>query len=605
MNINTATSAAVRPGIHSGDMLNDMSMFETLINIISHESIRTVFQPIVSLEKGAILGYEALSRGPKPMESPDMLFRAAREFDKLWELEYLCRRKALMNAQRLQLQGSIFLNVSPDIINNPKFKAGFTKETLSEFGIDSADVVIEITEKSALQDDRDYKKTIDHYTRQGYRIAIDDAGSGYSGLKLIADIRPYFVKLDMDIIRNVDKDKFKLALVKSFRDFCGATGIKLIAEGIETQEELETLIEIGVNYAQGFYIQKPNPSPAPVGNVVLRTISEMQDKKKILNYQRPSTLPVHNITRKMTAISLDTPCSAVADLFTQFPLISAIPIVENGSIKGLVTRDKFYAKLGTQYGYSLFYHKRVAKIMGDAPLIVEYTTPIDVVSKLAMSRDQDNVYDSLVVTRDSEYFGIVTVKDLLEKYTEMEINYARHLNPLTGLPGNVSIETKLNECLHSDTDYTVIYVDIDNFKPYNDVYGFSNGDRIIRFLSKILVDSISRDSCGDSFVGHVGGDDFVLVLENPGQESLERLCGSILGAYKENIAAFYNPDDLQRGYIVAKNRHGQEEKYILSTLSLACVTSIRKCSSIFELAELAGRLKKHCKQTADNCYCIE
>ncbi|MFZ5973915.1 MAG: GGDEF domain-containing protein [Bacillota bacterium] len=580
-------------------------MFDTLKNIILHENVYTVFQPIVSLEDGTVLGHEALSRGPRGIESPDTLFRLARECNKLWELECLCRRKALQNAQKLQLQGSIFLNVSPDIINNPKFKAGFTKETLSRYGIDPEKVIIEITEKSALDDFSDYKKTINHYKEQGYKIAIDDAGSGYSGLKLIADIRPHYVKLDMDIIRNVDKDKFKLALVKSFRDFCGATDIKLVAEGIETSEELETLIEIGVNYAQGYFIQRPNTNPAPISREVGGIIIEMQDKKRLLHHQRPSTLPVCHITRKMAPVSPDTLCSAVADLFTEFPLVSAVPIVENRSVRGLITRDKFYAKLGTQYGYSLFYHKRVAKIMRDVPLIVEYKTPIDVVSKLAMSREPNNVYDSLVVTKNAEYYGIVTVKDLLEKYTEMEINYARHLNPLTGLPGNVSIENKLNECLDSAGDYTVIYVDIDNFKPYNDVYGFASGDRIIQFLSKILVDSVSQDYAGNAFIGHVGGDDFVAVVENRGRERLEQLCKKILITYKENIHAFYNPSDIRRGFIIAKNRHGLEEKFMLSTVSLACVMSIRSCRTIYELAERAGRLKKCCKQISDNCYLIE
>lgn len=367
--------------------------------------------------------------------------------------------------------------MSPDIINDPKLRAGMTIESLSKYGVDPASVVIEITEKSALQDFADYQKTISHYKSQGYLIAIDDAGSGYSGLKLIADVRPHYVKLDMDIIRNVDRDKFKLALIKSFKDFCGATDIKLIAEGIETQAELETLIEIGVHYGQGYYLQRPQAVFMPIGTGVISGIVDMQRKKRMLYQQRPSNLPVSHITRRMDPVAPATPCSIVAEIFTEFPFIAAVPIVsENGKVRGIVTRDKFYAKLGSQYGYSLFYNKAVHKIMGTSPLTADHQTPIDVVSKMAMNRPSSDVYDSIIVTREDKYFGIVTIKDLLEKYTEMEICYARNQNPLTGLPGNATIENRLRDCLSMPRSFSVLYVDIDNFKLYNDVYGFASGD---------------------------------------------------------------------------------------------------------------------------------
>jgi EAL domain-containing protein (putative c-di-GMP-specific phosphodiesterase class I)/GGDEF domain-containing protein/CBS domain-containing protein len=580
--------------------------FGKLEKILESESIRTVFQPVISLIDGRILGYEALSRGPEDMESPDVLFSVAKKLNKLWELEYLCRRKALENAERLRLHGCIFLNVSPDIINNPQLRTGMTIEAMSAYGIDPNDVIIEITEKSALEDYKDYIKAVNHYKEQGYFIAIDDAGSGYSGLKVISDIRPHYVKLDMAIIRNVDKDKFKLYLIKSFKDFCGATGIQLIAEGVETQAELETLIEIGVSYAQGYFIQRPSPLPSPIDKGVLYIITEMQDKRRAVFRQRPSTLPVGHISQRMKPVPPDTPCSEVSAIFTEYPFIDAVPVVKDDVVRGIVTRDKFYARLGSQYGYSIFFKRTVDKIMGKAPLTTDHQTPIDVVSKMAMRRPPADVYDSIIVTRNSTYFGIVTVKDLLEKYTEMEISYARNLNPLTGLPGNTSIENRLGECLKMRRAFAVIYVDIDNFKPYNDVYGFAAGDRMIHFLADVLTETGAAHYKDDAFVGHVGGDDFVVIVEGADPVRLEGLCNAIICGYREGINAFYTPQDIENGGIIARNRQGQEEHFSISTLSVACVTfGPDSGHDTIELSERASLLKKKCKEIPGDIYLIE
>ena len=581
--------------------------FRKLEEILSTENIRTVFQPIVSLTDGSVFGYEALSRGPLELESPNDLFALAKKHNLLWELEYLCRRKALENSEQLKLCGCIFLNVSPDIISDPKLKAGMTIEALAKYGINPANIIIEITEKSALLDYRDYKRTIDHYKKQGYFIAIDDAGSGYSGLKLISDVRPHFVKLDMDLIRDVDKDKFKLHLIKSFKDFCGATNIRLIAEGIETQEELETLIGIGVNYGQGFFIQRPSERPSPISDQVTGIIKRLQDWKQALFHQRPSKLPVRYIMRPLSPVSPSTLCSTVAELFTQYPFIAAIPIVQAGKVEGIVTRDKFYAKLGSRYGYSIFYNRDVQRIMGKDPLTVDHQTPLGVVSKLAMSRSAEDVYDSILVTQNGKYYGIVTVKDLLEKYTEMEISYARNQNPLTGLPGNASIQGKLNDCLRDERAFSVIYVDIDNFKPYNDVYGFAAGDKIIQLLANILMDCMMQEYGEAAFVGHIGGDDFVVVIEGSvEQHQLEKTWNNIIALYGEKVANYYTMADLQNGGIRTRNRQGKEEFFIISTLSIAClVVSEGGGYNTMILAERATQIKKKCKAVSGNSCSIE
>lgn len=216
---------------HKSTFVHEDVAGKQFMDILNHRDIKTVFQPIVSLKNGSVLGYEALSRGPigSVLENPSNLFDIARMYGKVWELEFLCRIKALENAVKTIPNACVFLNVDPATINDEKFRKGFTKEFLQKYGISPQNIIFEITEKNAISDFHGFRKTIDNYKDQGYKIAIDDTGSGYSGLTTIAEIHPHYIKLDMNLIRNIDKNGLKSALIKTFYDFCLITDIKLIA----------------------------------------------------------------------------------------------------------------------------------------------------------------------------------------------------------------------------------------------------------------------------------------------------------------------------------------------------------------------------------------
>ena len=585
--------------------LKDRDIGDEFMDILKNGNIRTVFQPIISLKDGRILGHEALSRGPKDslLENPGNLFDVARAYGKLWELEFLCRLKALENISKNSSDFYVFLNVDPDIINDDKFRKGFTKEFLKNFDINPENIVFEITEKNTVGDFTSFKKTIENYKEQGYKIAIDDTGSGYSGLKLIAEIHPHYIKLDMNLIRDIDKDGLKYALIKTLYDFCVSTDIKLIAEGIETENEINTLIDIGIHYGQGYLIQKPNEEICQINPQVIQLIRARNELKSKLYYNKPSTIFVGDICRSNICVYPSQTGSEILEIFNSSPILNGLPVVDKDKLVGLVMRDKFYAKLGTQYGFALFLNRPITLVMDKHPLIVDYNTTIDVVSKQAMTRTDETLYDYIIVTRDSNYCGIVTVKDLLVKSTELEVNYAKHLNPLSGLPGNILIEQKLTELISSTTPYIVLYIDIDNFKVYNDVYGFENGDRIIQLVGRIISDIMLKDCDSSYFIGHIGGDDFVIIVEN---YDIGNICDSLLSTFEKGINDFYNHDDLERKYIVARNRHGVEEQYGLLSLSIAGVSNKDKVfKDIYELSEYASKVKKKCKQVWNNCYIIE
>jgi diguanylate cyclase (GGDEF)-like protein len=266
-------------------------------------------------------------------------------------------------------------------------------------------------------------------------------------------------------------------------------------------------------------------------------------------------------------------------------------------------KENFFAKMGTKYGFTLYLNRPIALIMNNHPLIVDCETTIDTVSKMAMTRCAENLYDIIIVTDKNGYMGIVTVKDLLEKTTEIEINYAKHLNPLSGLPGNMLIENKLNELLSAGGPFTVMYLDIDNFKAYNDVYGFEKGDKMLQITAGIIEKSVceSVDS-RDRFIGHIGGDDFVVCVKG---FDVEGICQRIIGEFESKMEELYSPSDFKNGYICINNRRGDIEEVGNVTLSIACITNREKnLGDIYELSKIAAQAKRDCKNVSDNHYVI-
>ena len=171
------------------------------------------------------------------------------------------------------------------------------------------------------------------------------------------------------------------------------------------------------------------------------------------------------------------------------------------------------------------------------------------------------------------------------------------MNPLSELPGNLLIEQQLEKCLDSKDNNCILYFDLDNFKAYNDVYGFENGDRVLKYLTQTLKENISRDY----FLGHIGGDDFLAILP---RYHAEQACNKVINEFDNSIFNFYNQDDIDRGFIVTRNRTGIEESFPLLSISIAAV-SIKNQLTIYDLAEKASKIKKQCKAVAGSSYVID
>ncbi len=232
-----------------------------LQEILINEDIKTVFQPIVELRSEKTLGYEALSRGPKGdvLQSPLNLFEAAIELDLVFELDRVCRQRALASSRDLPEAAKLFVNVMPPTLFDPDFQGASLIQFLDELNISPKQVVFELTEKLAIENYGLFADAIRNFTQMGFAIAVDDIGAGHSGLEKIAHLHPRYLKFDIDLIRGIDTSFVRREIVSALKSLADKMDSEIIAEGIERQEEFDTLLELGIELGQGYLLGRPAP----------------------------------------------------------------------------------------------------------------------------------------------------------------------------------------------------------------------------------------------------------------------------------------------------------------------------------------------------------
>jgi EAL domain-containing protein (putative c-di-GMP-specific phosphodiesterase class I) len=234
-----------------------------LDRILLEESVTTVFEPIVRLATREVVGFEALSRGPSGtgMETPAALFGVAALADREYELDSLCRRRALANARGIGPEQLLFLNILPTCIQDPDFQAVRVRETLASLGLAPRNLVLEVSERQAISNFPIFREATDHFSRLGFRIALDDTGAGFSSLEAALELSPDFLKIDMSLVRGIEESPEKQELLRGLRGVAAKMGSTLIAEGIETEHELEVIRDLGIECGQGFHLGRGTPSP--------------------------------------------------------------------------------------------------------------------------------------------------------------------------------------------------------------------------------------------------------------------------------------------------------------------------------------------------------
>lgn len=560
-----------------------------LSSILTQSGLHSLFQPIISLSERRILGYEALTRGPSnsPLHSPIALFAVARQAGRLSELEIACRQSACRRFNEQRLPGKLFLNVSPESLLEAAHQPGRTLQLLQDFGIPPSQVVIELTEQTPIDDFQLLQTALHHYRAMGFSIALDDLGAGYSSLRLWSELRPDYVKIDRHFIDGIHQDALKREFVGSILQIAKASRAQVIAEGIELPEELAVLTEMGVDLVQGYLLGRPQEHPPRDA----RALMPKHDSSSVALNDEGSDLSA--LLNEQPAVHRDTPTANVLEAFRRQANLNSLAVLdEQGQPCGIVHRHSLSDALLKPFATDLFARKPISRLMNDDFLAVEMSQSLQQVSRLITSRARQRIEEDFIITLNGGYLGLGRVIDVLKLITELKIQQARYANPLTLLPGNVPIQQCLTRLLQQGRESVICYVDIDSFKPFNDIYGYGRGDEVLLCLAQCLNERVdpSRD-----FVGHIGGDDFLLVL---GPEDWRKRLNQLLDDFQSQCRRFYRPEHLEAGCFIAPNRQGVRQEFPLLSLSIGVVhLHPEACAQLdaSQLAEMASQAKHHAK----------
>ena len=574
---------------------------KTLQDILSQRSLSALFQPIMDISSGTFLGFEGLIRGPadSPLHSPINLFAAAKQQGLSLEVEMLCRQIVLESFSAQNLPGSLFLNVSPDALTHPSFKNGQTLAYLENLGIDPQRVIIEITENQPTFDFEGMRNALLHYRNMGFQIAMDDLGEGFSSLRLWSELRPEFVKIDMHFVQGVNADPLKQQFIRSIQSIALSSGTQVIAEGIETAAEFRVIRDIGIACGQGYFIARPNSipplnPPAEVGCLVNTHCAVEQP------YGSKRSITVETLLRYVEPCQPDTETEKIFACFSANKDLRAIPVVKHGRPVGLINRHELVDSFAKPFRRELLGKKPCEYMMNAEPLLVEKATPIHELSNFLSESAIKHFTDGFIITEQGRYLGLGTGQDLLREITNAQIETARYANPLTLLPGNVPINEHIDFLLQSGKSFAVCYCDLDNFKPFNDVYGYRKGDEMIQFTGKLL-----NHACDPQldFIGHIGGDDFILVMQSA---DWEKRCNQALASFAQTSLMLLEERHRAIGGYSSEDRQGRVVHHPTPTLSIGVIwATAESFHSHHEVAEAAAVAKKMAKKKPGNSLFIE
>jgi diguanylate cyclase (GGDEF)-like protein len=530
-------------------------MNESIQGLVAGEALYTLFQPIIDGATREPIGYEALTRGPEgPLELPGALIAAAAAAGLSIPLERRCLESALRSYRALGLEGRLFLNLLPQNLLDWTQLADWLAEQLAANQIDPHDIVLEVTEHGLTEDEMLLAGAVAPLRALGCDVAIDDLGAGSSGLKTWAAIRPDYVKVDRYFVAGIEQDAVRGEILRSVVDMGRVTGCRVIAEGIENREQYALLLELGVDYLQGFLLGRPQRVPG-ANSAVLGGLETLTPG--------PTADCAEHLVLPIPGIPATTPVGEVVERFRANSGWTALAVLEGERPVGLVYRDELLIFLSRPLHPELYNRKPVTSVMTRDTVQVEARARLDQVSRVVTARTSRPQRDDFIITRNGFYLGLGRTFDLLRHITAQQIQAARHSNPLTGLPGNREIQRHLSQWVARRRHFVACHLDLDHFKAFNDAYGYARGDQVLLHVSQVISQLVRPRV---DFVGHVGGDDFVFLMRS--QDWTLRLL-TMIEELAASLINFHSTEHREAGGLVGVDRDGTTRRFPLLSASIA------------------------------------
>ena len=520
----------------------------------------------------------------------------------LFCLDLELRKKAIEKFKQIPFyrEMKLFFNYDPRVQNMSSYEFGKTEQILQSQGLSNDMLCLELSEKHLFSHDQ-LKSLLEKTKQRGFYIALDDFGTGFSGLELFYSSEPDFIKFDRFLISGIDVDMKKKSFCSRLVSLSRIMGLIVIAEGIETIGEYNVCLELGFDLVQGYYIQRPT--------TVIEDITQTNHflEKFRAHDRRDDRDSLRYIARQLTilpAISTNDIMQKLLDLFYNNSEYQYIPVIDAGACPiGIITDKGLKQYLLSPFGYDLLKNKPVSQFI-DKLLVKCPVADINAGENKILSILANNPgADGIIMTRKLKYVGFLNSRAILNVINEQNLYNAREMNLLTRLPGNRLVQAYINESAVRHENFRVyVYFDMGNFKPFNDRFGFRQGDKAIILFSNLIQHAFKKSS----FIGHIGGDDFFLGVEN-GTDCTERVTEEIKFLFKifsDKVSVFYSEDEQRELCYQAHSRNGEYSVFPLLSAYCAILTVPPETNStLFILpdkisAELA-KLKSHAKKNPD------
>jgi GGDEF domain-containing protein len=296
----------------------------------------------------------------------------------------------------------------------------------------------------------------------------------------------------------------------------------------------------------------------------------------------------------------------VLNRFQSDPELLVLPVVERQKVQGVINRYIFFEEhvIGRYgFGFHINHSKKIRDLMSPVALLIEGDTSFeDAVRQIQAAGQNLQRLDNICVLDGGDYAGVVDVNRFIVAMTEINLVLAKGANPLTGLPGNESIQREINNRLSKGRTFDIAYIDIDNFKPYNDYYGFQKGDVVIKALGEVITAALKSPAADGSFCGHIGGDDFIVIT---GAHRGEIVAESVIQGFGEHLPVFHGAEDFNAGCYTTLNRKGLRETFPLLSLSIGIVsTALTPVESYAQLASLSTDVKRAAKKLSGSAVVV-
>lgn len=580
-----------------------MNVRGPLQKVLSEDSLYPVYQPIVNLADATVHAHEALIRGPRgsALHTPDALLRAAAHERLGFEFEYACLAAVLRNWGQMDVPGRLFVNISAAVLKQLITSQGADAllKLIDDLGILSRMLVLEITEHERVDDMDSLADVVAQVRRAGVSLALDDFGDGRSSLRLWSQLKPEVVKIDKYFTKNISQHGDKLKTIQALLQIADIFGTSLVAEGIETKEDLRVLRDLGISYGQGYFLGHPNPEPVQYLDIEAQRV--LGERQIVVFPELSRAMPngqLRNIALiDAPTVSVDTSNDALAVCFAQWPALHAVAVLEREQPVALINRAQFMNEYSKLYYREVWGRKPCVVHANFHPRLIERDHSVDELVGILTSEDQRYLSDGFIVTENGRYVGLGTGDQLVRSVTETRIEAARHANPLTSLPGNIPISQHMDRLIKKKVRFTACYADLNNFKPFNDYYGYWRGDEMIRLLARLAMEQCDPQR---DFLGHVGGDDFMLLFQSPDWRARSE---SLVHAFNTQAVGLFDAAAQVAGGIEAEDRHGLLRFFPFTTVSVgAVVIDGGRFARAEEVANLAALAKHDAKHTGAGLY---